>query len=150
MSSGDGNGWVRCEHGHRHWGRFGASGLLLVSKGRVLLQHRAAWSHHGDTWGIPGGARDSGETAVQAALREAQEETGLDPSLVKVRREAVDDHGGWSYTTVVGRAPGLLAVQPLDGESIALEWVPLAEVDDRELHPGFARTWPTHLAALTA
>lgn len=33
---------------------------------------------------FPGGSVDEGETAVQAALREAQEETGLDPSGVEV------------------------------------------------------------------
>ena len=26
---GDGDGWVECSLGHRHWGRFGAAGLLL-------------------------------------------------------------------------------------------------------------------------
>ena len=93
MSKGDGNGWVQCAIGHYHWGLFGAAGLLVVAHGSVLLQHRAPWSHEGDTWGIPGGARDSGESAVEGALREAAEETGLDPQLVTVTREVVDDHG---------------------------------------------------------
>ena len=43
-----------------------------------------------------------------------------------------------------------LAVQALDGESLALEWVPLDEVAERDLHPGFAGTWAGHLAALSA
>jgi 8-oxo-dGTP pyrophosphatase MutT (NUDIX family) len=87
---GDGDGWVVCDAGHRHWGRFGAAGLLLRHAGHrghadcVLLAHRVWWSHHGGTWGIPGGARDSGETARDAALREAVEETGLDPRGVQV------------------------------------------------------------------
>ena len=69
--SGDGNGWVVCALGHRHWGRFGAAGLLLTDGRRVLLQHRAAWTHEGDTWAVPGGARDSHEDPITAALREA-------------------------------------------------------------------------------
>jgi 8-oxo-dGTP diphosphatase len=51
---GDGNGWVVCAAGHRHWGRFGAAGLLISDGFNVLLQHRAAWTHEGDTWAVPG------------------------------------------------------------------------------------------------
>ena len=70
--------WATCEHGHAHWGRRGAAGLLLADGGRVLLQLRARWSHQGGTWSIPGGARERGETAVQAALREAHEEMAIE------------------------------------------------------------------------
>ena len=40
----------------------------------VLLQLRASWCHHPGTWGIPGGAREHGESALDAALRECREE----------------------------------------------------------------------------
>lgn len=144
----DGDGWQRCDEGHHHWGRFGAAGLLVVAAGRVLLQHRAPWSHQGDTWGVPGGARASTETAEQAALREAAEETGLDPLLVTVRSSSVDDHGGWSYTTVVADAPRLLDVHSEDRESTAVRWVPVDEVGLLPLHPGFAASWPALRAQL--
>ncbi len=145
----DGDGWTTCALGHRHWGVYGAAGLLVVAPGPlVLLQHRAAWSHHGDTWGIPGGARGSAETARQAALREALEETGLAEAQLVVDREVVDDHGGWAYTTVLARTGSALPVRPHDTESIALEWVALTAVADRVLHPGFAVGWPGHLADL--
>ena len=66
--------------GQRFWGRFGAAGLLVHDLRRgVLLQHRADWSHFGGTWGLPGGARHAGETAVQGALREAAEEAAVPP-----------------------------------------------------------------------
>ncbi len=143
----DGNGWVRCGAGHPHWGRFGAAGLLLLDfrtadDPRVLLQHRAVWTAHGNTWGVPGGARDSHETAVQAALREAYEETGVRSGAVQVREEAVDDHGGgWSYTTVLA---DLIADVELvaEAESAELAWVPLPRVEELPLHPGFAASWP--------
>ena len=68
MNSGD--AWVEGPNGERFWGRFGAAGLLVHDARRgVLLQHRADWSHFGGTWGLPGGARHEGETAVEGALR---------------------------------------------------------------------------------
>lgn len=139
----DGNGWVQCSQGHRHWGRFGAAGLLITDGVRVLLQHRAAWTHEGDTWAVPGGARDSHEDPVTAALRELAEETSLDPTSLTPLQEWVDDHGGWSYTTIVTRCPNALPVQPANAESTALAWWPIAEVAGLRLHHGFARAWPT-------
>ena len=44
----------------------------------VLLQLRAAWTHGGGTWAIPGGALDSHEEPIAAAVREAWEEVGID------------------------------------------------------------------------
>lgn len=150
----DGNGWVRCGLGHRHWGRFGAAGLLLVDREaappRVLLQHRAEWTASGGTWGVPGGARDSHETAVEAALRETTEETGVPGRAVRSFGDMVDDHGGWSYATVLADLvePVTLLAQE---ESVELEWVPVDHVDQhpsRVLHPGFAATWPRLRAQL--
>ena len=139
----DGDGWRRCAQGHDHWGLYGAAGLLLVAPGpAVLLQHRAAWSHHGSTWGLPGGARGASESAVQAALREAREETGLDTTGLEVVDELLDDHGEWSYTTVVARADAELAVHALDRESADVRWLPADGVVELPLHPGFAGTWP--------
>ncbi len=145
---GDGDGWVECSQGHRHWGRFGAAGLLLHRPApdrtglEVLLQHRATWSHHGGTWGLLGGARHSDESDVSAALREAAEEGGLDPSAVTVHGQYDDPHGGWSYVTVLGVTDRGTEAGPTGGESIDVQWVAVDEVTGRPLHPGFAGTWP--------
>ena len=140
--TGDGNGWVHCALGHRHWGRFGAAGLLVTDGASVLLQHRAAWTHEGDTWAVPGGARDSDEDAVTAALREAVEETSLDPAAVTPFTEVLDDHGGWSYVTIVARSAPGLDVRPVSAETEAVRWWPIDAVTDLRLHHGFAATWP--------
>lgn len=140
----DGDGWTECTLGHRHWGRYGAAGLLAVTQGTtpyVLMQHRAAWSHGGDTWGVPGGARGSTETALAAAQRETVEETGIDVAQVVPVAEHVADHGSWSYTTIVATVPVRLPVVP-DRESIALRWVPVDEVTTLPLLPAFAAAWP--------
>ncbi|NDE51267.1 MAG: NUDIX domain-containing protein, partial [Actinobacteria bacterium] len=104
MASRDGDGWVECRCGSKHWGVHGAAGLLLVHAGKVLLQHRAPWVHNGDTWGIPGGARDSHESSLEAALREANEEIGIKVELVQAHSEHRDDHGDWRYDTIIATA----------------------------------------------
>ncbi|MDV2474424.1 NUDIX hydrolase [Rhodococcus zopfii] len=146
---GDGDGWAVGPDGDRRWGKHGAAGLLLRAplpdgQPAVLLQHRAAWSHQGGTWALPGGARDSHESTVDAAVREAQEETGIDVDAVAVRTERVTAGvtGGWTYTTVVADAGIPLATTP-NGESTELRWVPEVEVEAMALHAGFAASWPT-------
>jgi 8-oxo-dGTP diphosphatase len=141
LPRGDGDGWTHCALGHKHWGIFGAAGLLLRYRDLVLLQHRALWSHYGGTWGLLGGARNRGETAEQAAQREAGEEAGLPVDVYELTGRYVDDHGGWSYTTVVGRAREPIALTGLTGETLEVRWVPAGELHELPLHPGFAATW---------
>jgi 8-oxo-dGTP diphosphatase len=112
----------------------------------VLLQHRAVWSHQGGTWALPGGARDSHETAEETAVREAREEAGLLAERLAVRGTVltaeVSGIGGthWTYTTVVADAGELLHTVP-NRESTELRWVGENEVADLPLHPGFAASW---------
>jgi len=108
----------------------------------VLLQHRVEWSHHGGTWGIPGGARHLGEDAVTGALRESAEEAGVPEHGVHLRHTSVLDLGFWTYTTVVGRASRPFEPVIADRESLELAWVPIDDVDDLPLHPGFGASWP--------
>ncbi|MGG7509896.1 NUDIX domain-containing protein [Plantibacter sp. YIM 135249] len=138
-----GDAWVESPDGRKFWGRFGAAGLLVHDPARgVLLQHRANWSHFGGTWGIPGGARHEGESAVDGAIREAGEEAGVPNASIELRFDSLLDLGFWSYTTVIAEAVEPFDAVVSDPESIALEWVAVDEVDALPLHPGFADSWP--------
>jgi len=144
----DGDGWVECVCGNRHWGLNGAAGLMLVRDRTILLQHRAPWVHNGDTWGIPGGARDSHETPTEAALREAHEEIGIAVNLVDPIEIYSDQHDGWSYDTVISKAHKDLVAHEQNDESLQVEWVAFEDVVSKNLHPSFAKTWPVLLARL--
>lgn len=145
-----GDAWAVGPDGTKAWGLFGAAGLLVDDgAGRVLLQHRVEWSHHGGTWGIPGGARHQGEDAVTGALRESAEEAGVPHDGVDLRHTALLDLGFWTYTTVVVRASRPFEPVIADRESIALSWIPVDDVDDLPLHPGFGTSWPALRASIT-
>lgn len=142
MSARDGDGWVQCACGNKHWGLNGAAGLLIVRDHEILLQHRAPWVHNGDTWGIPGGARDSHESTIEAAFREAIEETGIDTDLLTPLHTFIDNHGDWKYETVIAQAADGLIAHEVNDESQEVRWVEISKVDQLNLHPSFKNSWP--------
>ncbi|MCZ2402056.1 NUDIX hydrolase [Paenarthrobacter sp. Z7-10] len=145
-----GDAWVEGERG-KFWGRFGAAGVLVhdLSRG-ILLQHRATWSDHGGTWGLPGGALHEGEDAVSGALREAQEEAAVPPDHLHLLFTSIYDVGYWTYTTVALRVLRPFEAAITDPESIELSWIPVQEVEQKSLHPGFASSWPELRRRLTS
>ncbi|WP_135228344.1 NUDIX hydrolase [Deinococcus fonticola] len=94
--------------------------LTLEADPRVLLTVRASNlpTHQGQI-AFPGGSLHAGETPVQAALREAQEEVGLAPAHVQVLGEMDDVFTpiGFHVTPVLARlAPAALATLTLTPE----------------------------------
>ena len=112
-----------------------------------MLQKRSAMAHEGGTWSVAGGAMDEGETPYDAALREASEEVGDIPDEHQLLGEYVfapaDD---WSYTTIVVEVSAPFG-RSMNFETDAVEWVPVPDVDERQLHAGFRAAWP-HLRAI--
>ena len=127
MASRDGDGWIQCSCGNKH---------------------RAPWVHNGDTWGIPGGAKDSHESVLEGAKREAHEELGIDTDLIEPIYTFTDDHGPWRYDTIIARVSPDLVAHEMNDESQEIRWVPFDEVAGMHLHPSFAKHWPDLKALL--
>jgi 8-oxo-dGTP diphosphatase len=60
-----------------------------------------------------------------------------------------DDHGGWSYTTVLAEADESFGVRSDNDESDEVAWVPAGEVSALPLHPGLAAHWAQLAAELS-
>jgi len=85
----------------------------------VILTRRASTlRRHSGQVAFPGGRMDAGETAVQAALREAQEEIALDPAHVELAGLSTPYRTGTGYlvTPVVGFLPPDLPLMPSEAE----------------------------------
>ncbi len=139
-----------------------AAGILFQTKDNmVLFLKRAPEGDHAGEWCFPGGKIEEGETAEQAARREALEEVGPHPRgplLLHARRISNPEVAAPSATPGVGvAAPPLTAPAPgaavdfttylqkldapfepvIDGEHVGYAWAP-ADAPPQPLHPGCA------------
>jgi 8-oxo-dGTP pyrophosphatase MutT (NUDIX family) len=101
--------------------------LLLTERAHTMRSHPGQVS-------FPGGSLDPGETPLVAALREAHEETGLDPAGVQVIGELPQlwlPPSNFGVTPIVGwwRTPSPVGIQSPD-EVHAVYRVPIAELRD--------------------
>ena len=105
----------------------GGPDLLLTERAHDMRSHPGQVS-------FPGGSLDPGENATDAALREAEEETGLDPSGVEVFAELPElwlPPSNFAVTPVLGWWETPSPVGVVDpGEVHAVYRIPLAELRD--------------------
>lgn len=99
--------------------------VAVIQDGKILLTQREDF----ETWVLPSGRVEEGESLAQAAIREVKEETGIDAELIRLV-------GVYSRTgTMYPGYTALFAARPVGGErtlqrgeTIAVEWFPFDEI----------------------
>ena len=117
-------------------------GAIIIRDSRILLEKRMNDPGRGK-WSVPGGKVEVGETLEQTVVREVREETGLvvdDPAVIDaVTQITFDENGRVKYHFVIidylvrfrsGEAKAA-------SDAAALEWVPFAAVERKDLTPSF-------------
>ncbi|MCB0997823.1 MAG: NUDIX hydrolase [Acidimicrobiales bacterium] len=110
-----------------------AAGTVIHDADRGVL---LLWRHRftTDTWGweVPAGRIDEGETPIEAAAREAFEETGWRPGPIRPLTSYFPHNGTSDATFHLFAADGATHVGPPSDptESERVEWVPVDAVRD--------------------
>ena len=126
-------------------------GALIVHDGRIVLVRRGVDPGKG-RWSIPGGAVNLGEKVREAAVREAEEECGLNIEIAVDRPMDVvdsirkDEKGRLRYHYVLLQFLARPEGGKLKASSDVLDakWVPLEEVETYELTKSFRSFFKKH------
>lgn len=87
--------------------------VVIVRNNKALILQRgytAPWMP--GKWNLPGGGIDQGEAPIQAAKREAVEETSIDLTSYNLVTISVDDGGGWVLETFITKIPEHVELLP--------------------------------------
>ncbi|MFF3974882.1 NUDIX domain-containing protein [Streptomyces rubiginosohelvolus] len=128
--------------------------VVLLAAGHVLLIQRR-WDPHAASWALPGGHCDAGETSLQAAVRELEEETGITIPADELRQVGAFDGPGRDprgrYITVAYTATLTepVAPTPMD-DAVDARWWPLTDLPPLAFDHADILTATTRTAASVA
>ena len=96
-----------------------AVNVAVIHEGKILLTQRTDY----ETWVLPSGGVEDGESLAQAAMRETKEETGVDVELTRLIG-VYSRLGNWSpgYMVLFAAKPVGGEIRCQEGETIAVEW----------------------------
>ena len=104
--------------------------IPVLDDGRVMLLRRAIEPGYG-AWAQPGGFLEADETALQGAIRETLEETGLDftpRALLGVYQLRARDGRDYCRVCFAGSVPPGAEARPLDPEILGCRWLTRDEI----------------------
>ena len=117
---------------------------VILKDDKILMIKEGGKDNFG-LWNIPSGGIEQGENIVEAAIREAKEETGLEvenPALIDVVSNVdYDETGKVKYDYVIIDYLVHVKAGTADAASDAAElrWVPFDEVEKYDLTSSFRR-----------
>ncbi len=119
------------------------SAVVPDSQGAILLIRRTDNSY----WSIPGGGVEPGESVSQAAAREVREETGMQcevTGLVGIYSDpghvaAYDDGEVRQEFSICFTARLLGGAARTSSESSSVQFVPVVEIRDYDIHPSIRK-----------
>jgi len=109
-----------------------AVGVVCLKGESVLLIRRGRPPRQGE-WSLPGGRIEPGERALDAALRELREETGVEARIVGLVDvvDGIFPEAGLHYV-LIDYAAVWASGEPVAGDdAIDAAFVPLSEIEDR-------------------
>jgi len=111
-------------------------GLLLIHRPSTMRAHPGQVA-------LPGGKIDAGESPVDAALREANEELGIHAGDVRIVGESdlYRTGSGYEITPIIGMVPSGIALEPNPSEVARWFEAPLDFVLDPANHRQHHREW---------
>ncbi len=112
--------------------RFDGAGTLISDGKNILLVKQNRWASGIQTWEIPMGGLDTGETPQEGALREVFEETGVTVTADKLVTLGTihplsSRVKGTNHLYLV-HTPNTQIIHQENDEIIALAWVPIGDV----------------------
>ena len=117
-----------------------SGGIIVNNKQEVVIVNQ----NH-DSWSLPKGHIDDGETSLEAAIREIYEETGIqNPKLIKflgsfgryrIGLDGQDDKTEYKTIHIFLFSSTQKKLKPIDKNNPIAKWVPYTEVVNFLTHP---------------
>lgn len=114
------------------------AGIAFMCGSKMLLLKRSKKVRNPHTWSPPGGNVEKGETDLDAAIRESDEEILNIPKRYVITGEYEFRHPDMKYTMYVAHI--LKPFNPrLNWENEDFRWVDISQLGRYKLHPRFAQ-----------
>ncbi len=113
------------------------------SRRLILTVRTDEVEHHKNQISFPGGRQDEGETLQEAAVRETNEEVGIDPEVIKVvgRLDDMYTISNYRVTPYVAWIDQSFDLKPSPHETAEILDIPIDDLLDPKIHKSSDAQW---------